>query len=473
MNYVFYDFETSGTNRYFDQPIQIAAALVNEDFEIIETFNETCKLKDGIVPNPHALLINKIKIDTLKNGQSFFEMVNKVHRKFTDWSPATFIGYNSLFFDEVVLRQSLYQSLYDPYLTNTNDNRRADLYHIMCAITKLKSEIIKLGFNPKTEKDSYKLEYLAIANNIEQKQAHDAMSDVYATIGLAKIIRDKASDFWNHCINISNPNNFLSYLNMHDIVFKAPSHPTHDFSPISFITANPERPKELSFFDLNHDIEKYKDSRLTGIISLIESKEKVIKILEINKAPIILGDDFINNSEVLSSKLKSNYHDKVNNIKTNKEFITKLEQALIDRSQDKAVNYPMPDFLETQIYSGFSGPADKEKMNNFRSTPDFNEKYIISKDFEDARYREIAYRILFNECPAVFSEDKLNERKQFFAQRALDSNNDVKWCTIDKARKAIESLLDDEDYKSDKSSIKEIELFINEEEEKYKEYLAS
>ena len=473
MNYVFYDFETSGTNRYFDQPIQIAAALVNEDFEIIEILNETCKLKDGIVPNPHALLINKIKIDTLKNGQSFFEMVNKVHRKFTDWSPATFIGYNSLFFDEVVLRQSLYQSLYDPYLTNTNDNRRADLYHIMCAITKLKSEIIKLGFNPKTEKDSYKLEHLAIANNIEQEQAHDAMSDVYATIGLAKIIRDKASDFWNHCINISNPNNFLSYLNMHDIVFKAPSHPTHDFSPISFITANPERPKELSFFDLNHDIEKYKDSRLTGIISLIESKEKVIKILEINKAPIILGDDFINNSEVLSSKLKSNYHDKVNNIKTNKEFITKLEQALIDRSQDKAVNYPMPDFLETQIYSGFSGSADKEKMNNFRSTPDFNEKYIISKDFEDARYREIAYRILFNECPAVFSEDKLNERKQFFAQRALDSNNDVKWCTIDKARKAIESLLDDEDYKSDKSSIKEIELFINEEEEKYKEYLAS
>ena len=92
MNYVFYDFETSGTNRYFDQPIQIAAALVNEDLKVVETLNETCKLKDGIVPNPQALLINKIKIDTLKNGQSFFEMVNKVHSKFTDWSPATFIG---------------------------------------------------------------------------------------------------------------------------------------------------------------------------------------------------------------------------------------------------------------------------------------------------------------------------------------------------------------------------------------------
>ncbi len=473
MNYVFYDFETSGTNRYFDQPIQIAAALVNEDFEIIETLNETCKLKEGIVPHPQALLINKIDIDTLKNGQSFFEMVNKVHSKFTNWSPATFIGYNSLFFDEVVLRQSLYQSLYDPYLTNTNDNRRADLYHIMCAITKFRPDVVKLGFNPKTKKESYKLEHLAIANNVEQKQAHDAMSDVYATIGLAKIIKEKAGDFWNHCIYISNPNNFISYLDLHDIVFRAPSHPSHDFSPMSFMTANPERPKELSFFDLNYDLEKYKDSRTSAIISLIESKEKIIKILEINKAPIILGENFIKNSKILSDKLENNYHERAKNVKMSKEFVEKLEHALVDRSQDKAVNYPMPDFLETQIYSGFSGPADKEKMNNFRNTPDFEKKYIISKDFEDARYREIAYRILFNECPTVFSEDKLNERKQFFAQRALDSNNDVKWCTIDKAKRAIESLQDDDTYKNDESSLKEIELFIIEEEEKYKQYLAS
>jgi len=240
---------------------------------------------------------------------------------------------------------------------------------------------------------------------------------------------------------------------------------------MSFMTANPERTKELSFFDLNYDLEKYKDSRLTGIISLIESKEKIIKILEINKAPIILGEDFIKNSDVLSKKIESNYYDKVKIIKSNQAFIEKLEQALVDRSQDKAVNYPMPDFLETQIYSGFSGQADKEKMNDFRKTADFKKKYSISKDFEDPRYREIAYRILFNECPEVFTEDKLNERKQFFAQRALDSNNDVKWCTIDKAKRAIESLQDDDTYKDDASSIREIESFINEEEEKYKEYL--
>ena len=83
MNYVFYDFETSGKDRYFDQPIQIAAQLVDEQFNVLDEINEKCKLKDGIVPNPEALLINKIDIDTLENGQSFFEMTDKVYKTFS------------------------------------------------------------------------------------------------------------------------------------------------------------------------------------------------------------------------------------------------------------------------------------------------------------------------------------------------------------------------------------------------------
>ena len=135
MNYVFYDFETSGTDRYFDQPIQIAAQLVDEKFNVLDEINEKCKLKDGIVPNPAALLINKVDIDTLENGQSFFQMIDKIYKTFNKWSPAIFFGYNSIFFDEVVLRQSLYQSMYSPYLTNTNKNRRSDIYNICLLYT--------------------------------------------------------------------------------------------------------------------------------------------------------------------------------------------------------------------------------------------------------------------------------------------------------------------------------------------------
>ena len=217
MNYVFYDFETSGTDRYFDQPIQIAAQLVDENFNVLEEINEKCKLKDGVIPHPEALLINKVDINTLENGQSFYEMTDKIHETFQRWSPAIFFGYNSIFFDEVVLRQSLYQSMYNPYLTNTNNNKRSDIYNIVLGLDKLKPGLIKQGYNPKTEKQSYKLEHLAIANKLEQETAHDALSDVIATRELAKLISQCHTEYWNHCINISDVKYYKDYINSDDI----------------------------------------------------------------------------------------------------------------------------------------------------------------------------------------------------------------------------------------------------------------
>ena len=154
-------------------------------------------------------------------------------------------------------------------------------------------------------------------------------------------------------------------------------------------------------------------------------------------------------------------------------FIDRLKQALVDRLQDREVNYPMPEFLETQIYAGFSNPNDRENMKIFKSTIDSEKKYMISMNFEDVRYREIAYRILFNESPDVFSDDKLKERKQFFAQRALGTDDAVKWCTIDKAKKAIENIKDNKDFSSQLEFLNEIKLFIDEEENKYRQYLSN
>ena len=59
MNYVFYDFETSGLDPYFDQPIQLAAKLVDSNFKTIEEFDEKCRLRDGVIPSPFAMLITK------------------------------------------------------------------------------------------------------------------------------------------------------------------------------------------------------------------------------------------------------------------------------------------------------------------------------------------------------------------------------------------------------------------------------
>ena len=96
MNYVFYDFETSGLNFYFDQPIQLAAKLVDENFHVLDELNEKCRLRDGVIPSPTAMLITKTDLRDLDTKQSFYEFMDKVHQKLTSWSPAVSVSYTHL-----------------------------------------------------------------------------------------------------------------------------------------------------------------------------------------------------------------------------------------------------------------------------------------------------------------------------------------------------------------------------------------
>ena len=131
MNYVFYDFETTGLDTKFSQPIQIAAVCLDENFKELDRIDQKCKLNDGIIPHPLAMLVTRVPIDDLKNKQSFYDMMDYVHGKFKSWGPAIFIGYNSIRFDEEILRSGFFQSLHDPYLTNTENNSRTDLFKIV------------------------------------------------------------------------------------------------------------------------------------------------------------------------------------------------------------------------------------------------------------------------------------------------------------------------------------------------------
>ena len=53
---------------------------------------------------------------------------------------------------------------------------------------------------------------IAKANGIEHIKAHDALSDVYATIEVARIIKDKAPDYWNECMKILGPRDLMEYI---------------------------------------------------------------------------------------------------------------------------------------------------------------------------------------------------------------------------------------------------------------------
>src|SRR6516162_3309760 len=98
MAFIFYDTETTGTKRHFDQILQFAAIKTDDDLNPIETFNIRCRLLPHVVPSPGALLVTGARVADLTGAPlSHFEMMRQVRTKMRDWSGegAIFIGWNS------------------------------------------------------------------------------------------------------------------------------------------------------------------------------------------------------------------------------------------------------------------------------------------------------------------------------------------------------------------------------------------
>src|SRR5262249_38691993 len=130
MSFIFYDTETTGKDRSFDQILQFAAILADNNLGIVDTFNIRSRLSPHIVPSPSTLLVTGLSVQELTQAPlSHFEMMRQVRAKMCEWcrEPAIFIGWNSMRFDEAMLRQAYYQSLLPIYQTNTNGNGRADM----------------------------------------------------------------------------------------------------------------------------------------------------------------------------------------------------------------------------------------------------------------------------------------------------------------------------------------------------------
>ena len=195
-NFVFFDFETSSSNKFWGQIIQIGAILTNDNLEELDRFDARCRLNPGIVPEAMALIVNKSSPKMLKNSNlSHYEMIRQFVDTLKKWGKASYIGFNSIEFDEEFLRSTLFQTLEYPYLTSTNGNTRGDILGLARAANLYYPKTLKNSVNDKGN-DVYKLDQMAPLNGIEHGDAHSAIGDVIATVGIAKIIANKAPNVW-------------------------------------------------------------------------------------------------------------------------------------------------------------------------------------------------------------------------------------------------------------------------------------
>ena len=111
--FVFYDLETTGISPAFDQPLQFAAIVTDLELNEIERVDIRCQLSPHILPSPKALAVTGVRPSQLENNNlpSTFEFAQTIQKFTEQWAPAIWIGYNSIAFDEAMLRQMFYQNL--------------------------------------------------------------------------------------------------------------------------------------------------------------------------------------------------------------------------------------------------------------------------------------------------------------------------------------------------------------------------
>ena len=189
--FYWHDYETSGADVARDRPLQFAGIRTDREFNIIgEPLVQYCRPASDCLPEPIAVRITGISpFRALREGLCERDFMALIHAELS--KPGTCaLGYNSLRFDDEITRYALYRNFFPPYAREWGEGRsRWDLIDVTRAVYALRPDGVqwptKEGGVP-----SFKLEDLSAANAIDHGNAHDALSDVLATIGLARCLRE-------------------------------------------------------------------------------------------------------------------------------------------------------------------------------------------------------------------------------------------------------------------------------------------
>jgi exodeoxyribonuclease-1 len=189
-SFLWHDYETFGANPMADRPAQFAALRTNAELEPVgDPVVWYCAPADDVLPHPVACLITGIAPqEARRKGVVEAEFARLIHQEMMQ--PGTCcVGYNSIRFDDGFTRNLFYRNLRDPYEREyRNGNSRWDLIDLARMCYALRPEGIEWPMH-EAGKPSFRLEDLSAANGIAHEGAHDALADVQATIGLARLLR--------------------------------------------------------------------------------------------------------------------------------------------------------------------------------------------------------------------------------------------------------------------------------------------
>ncbi len=437
MSFVFYDTETTGTNTAFDQILQFGAIRTDHELRELERFEIRCRLLPYVVPSPGAMRVTAITIDELiaPDLPSHYQMVRAIKAKLDEWSPAIFVGHNSMAFDEHLLRQALFKTLHAPYLTNTNGNSRSDSLRIMKAINLFQPGVLSLPID-KSGRATFKLDMLAPINGYSQFAAHDAMGDVEATIHVCRILADRAEGHWSNFVRFSQKAAVLDFVEQEEFFSLTDIFFGNVYSwMVTNLGPNPDNSSQLFVFNLAVDPEELAVLPDHQLVERLSVRPKPVRVLRANACPCVaLYDDAPEHIQSMVPDIVD-LRDRAARVRRDNVLVQRLIAAFLATREPKKPSR----HVEEQIYDGFTGIDDQTAMAAFHLA-EWSARPAILQGLSDARLQILGERLIHTEASEVMPEPARHAYEIGVAQRLMAAESAVPWLTLPKA------LADTEDF---------------------------
>ncbi len=429
LTYFWHDYETTGTDPARDRPLQFAGVRTDAELNIIgEPLMLYCRPSEDVLPHPMACLITGITPQTAMNeGVSEAEFIARIHAELAQ--PGTCgVGYNSIRFDDEVTRYTLYRNFYDAYAREwQNGCSRWDIIDMMRLTRALRPE----GINWPEYEDgtpSMRLEDLTKANSVDHGKAHDALSDVYATIEMAKLVRERQPKLFDYVVKNRGKREVLAQLDvarMKPVLHVSSKYPAEwgNAAIVAPLANHPTNRNSTLVWDLREDptplfelsVEQLRELIFTRHDQLPAGAPRVpLKQVLANKCPIIAPAGMLTKVEADRLQIDGDVcRQHLQMLRNETGLAAKVADIFADKGFESDGD---PDHM---LYSGgFFSDHDRALMEQVRNTAT-EELYELSLAFQDPRLEEMLLRYKARNFPHTLSEDEVQRWEEYRSRKLL------------------------------------------------------
>jgi exodeoxyribonuclease-1 len=459
--FLWHDYETFGATPRRDRPAQFAAIRTDAELnEIGEPIMLYCQPANDFLPDPESCLITGILPQhCLEHGVPEHEFARQIEAAFSQ--PDTIgVGYNTIRFDDEVTRYLFWRNLIDPYAREWQHNcGRWDLLDVVRMVHALRPDGIVWPTRD-DGKPSFKLEHLSAANGLAHEAAHDALSDVRATIALARLIRSKQPRLFDFCLELRRKDRVAAEIGLHQAPeARQPFLHVSGMFPVEHgclalvypLAQHPSNKNEILVWDCRYDpselftldAETIRTRMFTRTDDLPEGVTRLpIKSVHLNKSPMLVA-----NLKTLQSELATRWDIDLEQGRAHAALAAAgpdLRAVWAQVLQKPASGTPVD--VDEDLYGGFVSKDDRRQLESIRMQ---KPAALTGKrvSFDDERLNELLLRYRARNFPETLSEEEMQTWEAHRAARLFEGAGGAR--TIDQLFQEIDALSETADERAE------------------------